>query len=275
MSETNPHERVLGRAALHDLACRGFTRRQMLRVAALVGASAVLPFGSEHALAQLSNTGAVPDDAVKINANEFPEGPSPAALEALLAVARRGNRYQYPETDALVATAAAQRGPDGRALRGLPGLEPGAAPRRDRLHLAEGGARHRRPRLRGGGAGREVHRRRGGARAAAPGRRARSARDARRREEPPGRPVLRLQSEQPDRHRHPARRHRVADRRQARAARSCCSTRRTSTSATSRRAPTWCARTRTSSCCARSRRSTAWPACARASRSRRRTCSRA
>lgn len=107
MSEGDPHERVLGRAALHDLACRGFSRRQMLRVAALVGTSAVLPFGSERALAQLSNTGAVPDDAVKINANEFPDGPSPAALEALLAVARRGNRYQYPESDALVAAAAA------------------------------------------------------------------------------------------------------------------------------------------------------------------------
>jgi hypothetical protein len=67
----------LGRAAALDLARRGFTRRQMLRVAALVGASTALPFGSERALAQLSNVGELPDDAVKINANEFPEGPSP------------------------------------------------------------------------------------------------------------------------------------------------------------------------------------------------------
>jgi len=78
----------------------------MLRIAALVGAGTALPFGSERALAQLSNTGALPDDAIKINANEFPEGPSPRALEALAAVARRGNRYQYPETDALVAASA-------------------------------------------------------------------------------------------------------------------------------------------------------------------------
>jgi histidinol-phosphate aminotransferase len=96
----------LGRATLDDLAKRGFTRRQMLRVAALVGAGTALPFGSEHALAQLSNTGALPDDAIKINANEFPEGPSARALEALAAVAKRGNRYQYPETDALVAASA-------------------------------------------------------------------------------------------------------------------------------------------------------------------------
>jgi histidinol-phosphate aminotransferase len=100
----------LGRAALDGLARRGFTRRQMLRIAALVGAGTALPFGSEHALAQLSNAGALPDDAVKINANEFPEGPSPRALDALTAVARQGNRYQYPETDALAAASAKLEG---------------------------------------------------------------------------------------------------------------------------------------------------------------------
>jgi DNA-binding transcriptional MocR family regulator len=100
----------LSPAAVEDLARRGFTRRQMLRVAALVGAGTALPFGSERALAQLSNVGALPDDAVKINANEFPEGPSPRALAALVEVAKRGNRYQYPETDALVAAAAKLEG---------------------------------------------------------------------------------------------------------------------------------------------------------------------
>jgi histidinol-phosphate aminotransferase len=100
----------LGRAAAADLARRGFTRRQMLRVAALVGAGTALPFGSERALAQLSNVGELPDDAVKINANEFPEGPSPRALEALAEVAKRGNRYQYPETEALVAASAKLEG---------------------------------------------------------------------------------------------------------------------------------------------------------------------
>jgi histidinol-phosphate aminotransferase len=95
------------RAALEDLVERGFTRRHLLRVAALVGAGATaLPFGGERALAQLSNAGAIPDDAVKINANEFPEGPSERALAALAEAARQGNRYQYPETDALVKAAA-------------------------------------------------------------------------------------------------------------------------------------------------------------------------
>jgi histidinol-phosphate aminotransferase len=96
-----------GRDALDDLAARGFTRRHVLRVAALVSAAAALPLGSERALAQLSDAGALPADAVKINANEFPEGPSERALAALAEAARQGNRYQYPETEALVETAAA------------------------------------------------------------------------------------------------------------------------------------------------------------------------
>ena len=91
---------------LDDLVRRGFTRRGLLRVAALLGAGAALPFASERALAQLSDAGRIPDDAVKINANEFPEGPSASALAALAKVARSGNRYQYPETAALVAAAA-------------------------------------------------------------------------------------------------------------------------------------------------------------------------
>jgi histidinol-phosphate aminotransferase len=93
-------------SALDDLVGRGFTRRNVLRVAALLGAGAALPFTSEHALAQLSDAGRIPDDAVKINANEFPEGPSARALAALAKVAQSGNRYQYPETAALVAAAA-------------------------------------------------------------------------------------------------------------------------------------------------------------------------
>src|SRR5262249_16578638 len=100
----------LGRDALDDLVARGFTRRHVLRVAALLGASATLPLGSERALAQLSNTGPLPDDAVKINANEFPEGPSERALAALAEAARRGNRYQYAEAEGLVEAAAALEG---------------------------------------------------------------------------------------------------------------------------------------------------------------------
>lgn len=49
------------RDALDDLVARGFTRRHLLRVAALVGAGATaLPLGGERALAQLSNAGPIP-----------------------------------------------------------------------------------------------------------------------------------------------------------------------------------------------------------------------
>jgi histidinol-phosphate aminotransferase len=96
---------------LDDLTRRGFTRRGLLRALALAGATATIPFGSERALAQLSNLGQKPKPgSVVINANEFPEGPSAAALEALMTVARNGNRYQYPETSALVATASRLEG---------------------------------------------------------------------------------------------------------------------------------------------------------------------
>lgn len=95
-----------------DLLSRGFTRRGLLRALALAGAAgATIPFGSERALAQLSNLGRRPSaGSVVINANEFPEGPSAAALDALLAVARNGNRYQYPETAELIETAAKLEG---------------------------------------------------------------------------------------------------------------------------------------------------------------------
>ena len=110
MAETIAPLNAFGPRALDDLAARGFTRRHVLRIAALIGAGAALPFGSERSLAQLSDVGRLSDDAVKINANEFPEGPSERALAALAAVARHGNRYQYPETAALVEAAAKLEG---------------------------------------------------------------------------------------------------------------------------------------------------------------------
>jgi histidinol-phosphate aminotransferase len=108
-------------ALYDDLLARGFTRRGLLKVVALAGAGAALPFSSERALAQLSNAGVLPDDAVKINANEFPEGPTARALEALAKVAAQGNRYQYPETDALVAAAAKLEGLEPQHFSVYPG----------------------------------------------------------------------------------------------------------------------------------------------------------
>ena len=85
---------------------RGFSRRGLARLFALATAGAALPFASEPSLAQLSNIGRLPPGAVKINANEFPLGLSDAAMAKLVDVAERGNRYQYEETDDLVALVA-------------------------------------------------------------------------------------------------------------------------------------------------------------------------
>ncbi len=115
-------DRVLPRDVLDDLSSRGFTRRGVLRVMGLLAAGTALPFASEPALAQLSNLGGrLPEGSVKINANEFPVGPSSAALEALVAVARRGNRYQYPETWDLIANLARIEGVADDRLAIYPG----------------------------------------------------------------------------------------------------------------------------------------------------------
>ena len=74
------------------------SRRGFARMAALLTAGAALPFYSESqlAFAQLSRSGPIPPDAVKINANENPLGPCPEALEAMklhraaLAAAQKG-----------------------------------------------------------------------------------------------------------------------------------------------------------------------------------------
>ena len=83
-----------------DLTQRGFSRRHFGRIAAMLGAGATaLPFYNEPALAQLSAvSGAIPPDAVRINANENPLGPCADAAAAIHAVVQRGGRYLYEET---------------------------------------------------------------------------------------------------------------------------------------------------------------------------------
>ena len=84
-----------------DFLRRGFTRRDLGRIATVLTAGAALPFYNEHALAQLSMVRNMPPDAVKINANENPLGPCPGAAEAIHAMVQKGGRYMYEETFAL------------------------------------------------------------------------------------------------------------------------------------------------------------------------------
>jgi histidinol-phosphate aminotransferase len=95
----------------HDLRARGFTRREFGRLAALLTAGAGLPFYNEQALAQdLKAIASVPPDAVRLNTNENPMGPCPAALEAIRKVVPQGGRYLFDQTFAFVDAMAADTG---------------------------------------------------------------------------------------------------------------------------------------------------------------------
>ena len=87
------------------------TRRQFGRAAALLTAGAALPFYNEAALAQdLKAIANVPPDTVRLNANENPMGPCPAAVEAMRAIIPQGWRYLFKETFAFVEAMAASEG---------------------------------------------------------------------------------------------------------------------------------------------------------------------
>ncbi len=92
---------VLNQEQKADLLRRGFSRRSFGRIASVLTAGAALPFYNEHALAQLSMVKDMPADAVKINANENPMGPSPEAADAIYNVIKKGGRYMYEDTYAL------------------------------------------------------------------------------------------------------------------------------------------------------------------------------
>ncbi len=94
-----------------DFLQRGFSRRTLGRIAAVMGAGAALPFYNEPAMAQLSAIrGPMPPDAVKINANENPLGPCPDAAEAIHNIVQKGGRYLYEETFGFQELLASQEG---------------------------------------------------------------------------------------------------------------------------------------------------------------------
>jgi histidinol-phosphate aminotransferase len=94
----------------HDLMARGYSRRGLLRAAALVGGGAALPFYNEAALAQMSYAGEPPPGAVLINANENPLGPCAEALAAMQAMLPKGGRYLFGEVIRLRQLFAEQEG---------------------------------------------------------------------------------------------------------------------------------------------------------------------
>jgi histidinol-phosphate aminotransferase len=101
---------LLSKATRRDLLERGFSRRTLGRVAAMVASGAALPFYNESALAQLSMVRGIPADAVKIDANENPLGPCAEAAEAAHAMVLIGGRYRYEDTTFLGNLLAEQEG---------------------------------------------------------------------------------------------------------------------------------------------------------------------
>lgn len=82
---------TIDRKLQDDLFSRGFSRRSLGRVATMMAGGALF---HEATLAQgLSALTAIPEGAVKINANENPMGPCAEALEAMHAKLRDGGRY--------------------------------------------------------------------------------------------------------------------------------------------------------------------------------------
>jgi len=80
---------------------KGFTRRQVGRIASLLTAGAALPFYSEFAMAQQAEQRmargmgrrAFDPDAVRISSNENPMGPCKEGLDAIAKIAPNGWRY--------------------------------------------------------------------------------------------------------------------------------------------------------------------------------------
>jgi len=84
----------LNRVAEESLLSRGFSRRQLGRIASVIAAGAALPFYNEAAYAQRAmRRGEDSPDAVRISSNENPLGPCQDALEAIYQVAKFGGRY--------------------------------------------------------------------------------------------------------------------------------------------------------------------------------------
>src|SRR5688500_4402982 len=95
-----------------SLLQRGFSRRQLGRIASLLTAGATLPFYNESAMAQdaerRNGRRVIDPDIVRINQNENPMGPSKEGLEALLRVAPTAWRYSPANEQGELARAIAE-----------------------------------------------------------------------------------------------------------------------------------------------------------------------
>ncbi len=98
-----------------------FSRRSFLQFSAT---AAALQFVTEPLLAAAARRAPLPKDAVKIDSNENPLGPSQAARDALIAVIPQGGRYSFDLIDEFVDSFAQLEGLNPEYVRAFPGSSP-------------------------------------------------------------------------------------------------------------------------------------------------------
>lgn len=101
-----------------------FSRRSFLRLSAAASAAAAFRVMTEPMLAAASRRRPHAADAVLIDSNENPLGPSQAARDAMAALLPQGGRYSDNLTDELVATFAQQEGLSPDWVRATVGSTP-------------------------------------------------------------------------------------------------------------------------------------------------------
>jgi histidinol-phosphate aminotransferase len=105
---------MLSRQQTNSFLERGFSRRDIGRIASLLTAGATLPFYNEYAMAQDATRRmggarrAMDPDAVRISSNENPLGPCKEGLEAISKVAPFGGRYSPTNEQGQFITAVAE-----------------------------------------------------------------------------------------------------------------------------------------------------------------------
>jgi histidinol-phosphate aminotransferase len=100
-----------------------FSRRSFLHLSAAASAAAAFKIATEPALA-LAARPAHPKDAIAIDSNENPLGPSQGAREALAAIIPQGGRYLDNLTDELIQTFARIEGLDPDYVHATAGSTP-------------------------------------------------------------------------------------------------------------------------------------------------------
>jgi histidinol-phosphate aminotransferase len=104
----------------HEGRLSPFSRRAFLHLSTAASAALTVRIATEPMLAWAGHT-SIPKEAILINSNENPLGPSEGARAAATAVVPQGGRYQWDLTDKLVETFAEMHGLKPDYVHAFPG----------------------------------------------------------------------------------------------------------------------------------------------------------